>query len=102
MKFGPALSASAIVSASGAGGCSVRLGGRAGSTAKKKNRVSFTSMLHIEFFAVLLSGNTSRVVQPSIQSDLFENRARKGNRSDRILGSARIPGVAEGSTGCVS
>ena len=34
-------------------------------------------------------------VQPGHQIDLIENRDGKRNRSDRILGSARIPGVAE-------
>jgi hypothetical protein len=34
-----------------------------------------------------------RVVQPRLQSDLFENRARKRSRADRILGGGRILGV---------
>jgi hypothetical protein len=39
------------------------------------------------------SKNRSQAVQPNIQLHFTENRARKKNWSDRILGSARIPGV---------
>jgi len=39
----------------------------------------------------------ARVMQPSTQVDLTENRDRTGNRSDRILGSARILGVESGT-----
>ena len=35
----------------------------------------------------------SGTVQPSTQSDFIENKAQRGNWSDRILGSARILGV---------
>jgi hypothetical protein len=38
----------------------------------------------------------SRVMQPNAQLDSTENRARKRNWSDRILGSARIQGVQRG------
>ena len=34
-----------------------------------------------------------RAVQPSIQLDFTENKARKRNRIDRMLGAARILGV---------
>src|ERR1700683_1882135 len=49
---------------------------------------SFTPTLHMN--SPLLFWNASQVGQPRIQSDLFENKVRKRNRSDRILGSIRI------------
>src|SRR6267378_5263334 len=36
-------------------------------------------------------------MQPSAQLDFIENTARKGNWSDSILGSARIPGAQPGT-----
>src|SRR5260370_36676455 len=42
---------------------------------------------------ILLSKHQPRAVQPNAQLDLTENRARKRNWSDRILGNARILGV---------
>src|SRR5260370_11250375 len=44
----------------------------------------------------LPSERRSRVVQPSSQLDLTENRALKRYCSDRILGNARILGVQRG------
>jgi hypothetical protein len=47
--------------------------------------------------AFFTSEHRLRVMQPSDQLEFAENRTRKINCSDRILGSARILGVERGT-----
>jgi len=56
-----------------------------------------TSQSRLCCTAFLPSKYGSRGVQTSAQLDLIENKGQKGNWSDRILGSARIPGVERGT-----
>ena len=55
-----------------------------------------TSQSRMLCTAFLPSEHRSRVMQPNSQLDFTENRARKRNWSDRMLGSARILGVQRG------